>query len=98
MPFEASCMDGARVSFALHAYAATEGSGSGTVSGEEQAAALAAAAAAVLVDAGEIDLEGYGCPFPAIARFTWEQTQVIQDGAEADAFHAVVAMRCEIVS
>lgn len=97
-PFEAACMDGSRISFTLHAYAETSGTGGGTISGEEQAGALAGAAAAALIGAGEIDLADYGCPYPAIAQFTWGQTQVIQDGAEADAFHAIASFRCDVVS
>lgn len=69
-----------------------------TLSGEETAGRIAARIAAVLVDAGEIDLAEYGCPYPAIAHFTWQQTQVIQDGAEADAFHAIASFRLVVVS
>jgi len=97
-PFEAACMDGCAIDFALHAYAATDGTGGSTVSGEERAGQIAALAAGALVAAGGVDLTAYGCPYPATAHFTWEQTQVIQDGAEADAFHAVASMRCNIVS
>jgi hypothetical protein len=97
-PFEASCMDGAEIDFALHAYAATEGTGGSTVAGEERAGQIADLAVAALVNAGEVDLTDYGCPYPATAHFTWQQTQVIQDGAEADAFHAIATMRCNVVS
>lgn len=91
-------MDGNAIDFAVHAYAATDGVGVATVSGEERAGRIASLAASALVDAGEVDLTVYGCPYPATAYFTWAQTQVIQDGDEADAFHAVASMRCNIVS
>jgi len=91
-------MDGAEIDFALHAYAATEGAGGGTIAGEERAGQIADLAVSALVDAGEIDLTDYGCPYSATAHFTWLQTQVIQDGAEADAFHAIATMRCNVVS
>lgn len=97
-PFEAVCLDGNAIDLAVHVYAATEGAAGGTVSGEETAALIAARTAAVLVDAGEIDLSVYGCPYPAVAHFTWQQTQVIQDGAEADAFHAIASFRLVVVS
>lgn len=95
-PFEASCMDGREISFAAHAYAATDGNGGDTVSGEELASQIAGRVVAALLGAGEIDLEPYGALAPAVAHFTWEQTQVIQDGAEADAFHAIAAFRCNV--
>lgn len=97
-PFEASCMDGNESDLAVHAYAATEGTGAQTISGEEQATEIAARIETVLADAGEVDLTAHGCPFPATAHFTWLQTQVIQDGAEADAFHAIVQFRVNVAS
>lgn len=93
-PFDASCMTGAEVSLAVHVFAATDDDGAG----EERAAAYAARVATVLVDAGEVDLSDYGCPVPAVAQFTWERTQVIQDGIEADAFHALVFVRAAIAA
>lgn len=96
--FQASGMDGNETDFAVHAYAATIGTGGETVSGEERATAIAARVETVLASAGEVDLTDYGCPFPAIAHFEWLQTQVIQDGAEADAYHAIVSFRANVVS
>ena len=93
-PFDASCMAGAEISFAVHVFAATGDDGAG----EEQASTIAARVATVLTDAGEVDLTGYGCPVPAVAQFTWERTQVMQDATEADAFHAVVSIRAAIAA
>lgn len=93
-PFAASCLDGNTIDVAVHAYAATEGS----TSGEEQAAAIAERVAAVLSAAGEVDLAEYGCPYAATAQFEWQQTQVIQDNAEADAFHGIVTVRAAVAS
>ena len=87
-------MTGAEVSLAVHVFAATDDDGAG----EERAAAYAARVATVLVDAGEVDLSDYGCPVPAVAQFTWERTQVMQDATEADAFHAVVSIRAAIAA
>ena len=97
-PFEAACMDGNESEFAVHAYAVTEGTGGQTISGEERATEISARVETVLADAGEIDLTDYGCPFAANAYFTWLQTQVIQDGAEADAFHAIAQFRANVAS
>lgn len=97
-PFEASCMDGNETDFAVHAYAETDGTGGATVSGEERATEIAARIETVLADAGEVDLTDHGCPYPATAHFTWLSTQVIQDGAEADAFHGIVSFRANVAS
>lgn len=97
-PFEASCLDGARIDFALHCYAATSGTGAGTRSGEEVASNLAALAVGVLIDAGEIDLTAHGSPVPAKVQFTWTQTQVIADAGEADAFHAIASMVAHVAA
>lgn len=97
-PFEASGMNGAEVGFAVHSYAATTGEGGATVAGEELAHLIAARVEIVLASAAPVDLAPHGCLFPATAHFTWEQTQVIQDGAEADAFHAITTFRANVVS
>lgn len=95
--FEASCMDGNAIDLAVHGYAATDGTGAQTIAGEEQAATIARRVAAVL-DGAEVDLTTYGCPYPATAYFTWLQTQVIQDNAEADEFHSIASFRLNIAS
>lgn len=97
-PFEASCLDGARIDFALHCYAATGGTGAGTRSGEEVARELSVFAVGALVAAGEIDLTAYGCPVPAKVQFTWVRTQVIADASEADAFHAIAFVVAHVVA
>lgn len=96
-PFSASCMDGNEIDVAVHAYAATDGTGAQTIAGEERATEIAGRVAAVL-DGATVDLQAHGCPYPATAHFTWQQTQVIQDGAEADAFHAIISIRLNIAS
>lgn len=96
--FEASCMDGNETDFAVHGYAETDGTGPQTISGEERATEIADRIVVALVGAGEIDLTANGCPYPATAYFTWQQTEVIQDGLEADAFHAIVSMQANVVS
>lgn len=96
-PFSASCMDGCNVVFAGHAYAETTGEGAETVQGEPRAKEIAARMVDALL-AAPLDLEAHGCPYPAIAHVTWTDTQVIQDGSEADRFHAIVGFDVTISS
>ena len=95
-PFLASCLDGSTIDFAGHAYAETTGTGTGTVQGEVLASDIAGAMVAAL--GLPIDLAPFGCPWPAVAHVTWQQTQVIQDGNEADRFHAIVAFEATVSS
>lgn len=100
-PFGASCLDGSAISVAVHAYAETTGEGDGTVGGEDMALAIVAAVVSVLGgDQGaEIDLQELGeCPYPARAYISWTATQVVQDGAEADAFHAWATFTITVAS
>lgn len=97
-PFDASCMAGHQIDVAVHCYAKTSGTGGSTISGEEQAGAMARRVVAVLLGAGDVDLTGFGAPADSTAHFTWLTTQVIQDGAEADAFHAIVSLRVNVVA
>lgn len=89
VPFGASGLDGSSTTVAIHAYAETTGEGDDTVSGEDMAAAINRVVAAVLggEDGCEIDLTEYGCPFPAVAHISWTGSQVVQDNADASAFH-----------
>lgn len=95
-PFTASCLDGATITVAVHVYAETTGEGDDTVGGEELAQRIAANVAAVLE--GSYDLADTDCPWPATAHFAWTGTQVIQDGADADAFHGIVSFDVTVSS
>lgn len=90
-PFGAACVDGSSTSVAVHAYAETSGEGVATVNGSTRASEIVSA----IVDAlggetgADIDLQALSlCPYPARAHITWTGSQCVQDGAEADAFHA----------
>lgn len=75
LPLRASGMDGAVAAFSAHAFALGPG--------EDAAAAIAAALARAL--------DGRVLPLPAgKAVMVWTRTQILRDGAEADAWHAVV--------
>lgn len=90
-PFLATCLDGAAVSLAVHAYAETTGEGDDTKPGEDMALGILAACVAVLggEEGAEVPLQGLtDCPYPATAYVSWTGSQVVQDGADASAFHA----------
>lgn len=96
-PFTASCLDGATVSFAGHAYAETTGEGDQTVQGELLASDIAQRMAEAI--SAPLDLAALvDCPYPAVAHVTWTGTQVIQDGSEADRFHAIVSFDVTVSS
>jgi len=96
-PFAASCLNGSATTVAIHGYAQTEGDGAETKSGEDTALLINAAIEAAL-DGATIELDDYGCPYPATAHYTCVGSQVIQDGSEADKFHGFVSFRITVSS
>jgi len=101
LPFGASGLDGCTVSVAIHAYAETTGEGDDTVPGEDMATSIIAVVVAVLggENGAEIDLQELAdCPYPAKAHVTWTGSQVMQDGTEADAFHAWATFTITVVT
>lgn len=100
-PFSAGCLDGSSTAFAVHSFAETTGTGAQTVGGEARAHALVAWAASVL-GGGEhaltVDLQTYGCPFPAVAHIEWTGTQVFADGLGTDAFHGIATFTATVSS
>lgn len=98
VPFGASCLDGSTTTFAIHAYAETDGEGAGTVAGERRAHDLAAWAASV-IGGLSVDLAADSdCPYAATAHFEWTGTQVFSDGLGTDAFHAIATFSASVVS
>lgn len=93
--FEASCLDGSVLNVAVHVYARTSGSGLATVPGEDFAEQAVAAIAAAL---GGKSIGLVGAPAPATAHFHCTGAQVIQDGADADAFHGFALFRITVSS
>jgi len=94
--FSASCLDGSIVEFAGHAFAETDGQGGETVMGATHAGEIAQAMCDALAE--PVRLEPYGCPYPAMAYPLWIRTQVIQDGTEADRFHAIISFEATVSS
>lgn len=94
VPFAAACLEGATIDVAVHAYAAT----TDEAGGEDLASAIARVVANVL-HGRALPLDGASdCPVAATAFFEWQRTQVIQDGADADAFHAIVQFSISVSS
>lgn len=94
IPITASCVDGQEITFALHGFAKPRLNGSGQVveTAEDHAARIGAAMAKAL-DGKLLPLDtGHK------ARIRWTGSQLLQDGAEADAFHTIQNFRARIIS
>lgn len=99
-PFLASGLDGSSTSVAVHAYAETTGEGDDTVAGFDAASDLIAWVVAVLggEEGAEVSLADTDCPYPATAYIHWTGSQVVQDGADASAFHAFATFDISVSS
>lgn len=82
-PIFGQCAKGGEVLTAMHAFSK---GGPNSESAEDHVQRIAAAIEAAL-DRQSIDLA------PGRARLLWDGTQVLQDGDEAGAYHAVVTLR-----
>lgn len=85
IPITGSCLDGCEIVVAVHGFAKPRYSAGGamTETAEDHAARIGAAIAAAL-DKRRLTLDaGYK------ARTRWTGSQLLQDGAEADAYHTV---------
>ena len=84
LPVRAACVDGSEITFAVHAFSKGRGpSGAQTVTAEDDAARIGAQVAVVL-DGKRLPIDG------GEARIRWTGSQLIMDGAEADAFHSII--------
>jgi len=92
VPFRASGLDSSTVRFAGHAFTKPllNAQGAMLATAEDQAHKMAAVIAAAL-DGAVLALEG-----GMKATLTWLGSSVIQDGDEADAWHAVVNISADI--
>ena len=82
-PIFGQCANGGEITTAFHVFSK---GGPDSESAEDHAQRIAAAVEAAL-DKQSIDLA------PGRARVLWDGTQVLQDGDEAGAFHAIVSVR-----
>ena len=94
-PFLASCLDGSEISVRVHNYTETTGEGDETIPGEDMAHAINRVVAGAL-DGATLELEGLD--YPATAHIEWTGSQVLQDGADADAFHGIVSLTITVSS
>jgi hypothetical protein len=90
-PIRASCVNGRVVTVAVHGFSkgVKDGAGAQTVTAEDHAGLIG--------DAIENSLDGRHLPITGgTAKVRWTGSQLLQDGAEADAYHVVVnfQVRC----
>ena len=93
VPVKASCVNGCELTGAAHGFSKGRWDGDQLLETAEDHAARIGAAMASALDGQRLALEGGGT-----ARFTWTGSQVIIDGAEASAFHAIVSFRVRVIA
>ena len=87
VPLRATCLDGARISFTLHAFAKGE---------DESAVDELAAAIVASLDGVSLPLEA---PYPArLSNVRWTATTTIRDSDEATGWHAIISMEATVTS
>lgn len=87
VPLRASCLDGAEHTIAIHAFAKQRKQGQSAVETAEDHAARIGAAIARALDARTLTVDG------GKLKVNWRGSQLLIDGDERDAFHAVVNFR-----
>lgn len=93
-PIRASCVDGQEITVAFHGFAKARHNGAGGMleTAEDHAARIGAQMARTL-DRRRVTLPG-----GHIAKITWTGSQLLQDGAERDAFHTLQTFRIRVIS
>lgn len=91
-PITASCVDGSEITVALHGFAKPRSLAGQIVETAEDHAARIGAAIARALDKRCLAL-GFGT-----ARVRWRSSQLLQDGAEADAYHHISNFRVRVIS
>jgi Protein of unknown function (DUF3168) len=93
LPIRATCVDGNQGNFAVHGFAKPRDiDGTIVETAEDHAARLGAAIASAL-DRKVLVLDG-----GQRARLTWTGSQLLLDGAEADAFHTVQSFGVRVLA
>lgn len=93
VPLRATCLDGNEITVALHGFAKARKNAAGAMleTAEDHAGRLGAALASAL-DGRRLDIpRGH-------AKIRWTGSQLLVDGAEADAFHVVVNLRIQCLT
>lgn len=93
VPIRASCVDGGEITVAFHGFGKARLNGSSQVieTAEDHAARIGAAMAAAL-DGKVLTIPG------GTAKVRWTGSQLLQDGAESDAFHTVQNFRVRCIT
>ena len=92
-PLTAACVDGNDMIFAVHAFAKPRTDGGTVVETAEDHCARIGAFVASALDRKVLDLDG-----GLRARVRWTGCQLMQDGAEADAYHSVQNFRVRVLA
>jgi hypothetical protein len=92
VPIRATCIDGCEITVALHGFAKPRYAGDVMIETAEDHAARLSAAIAAAVDGQRLTIPGGN----AGVRHTG--SQLLVDGAEADAFHCVVNLRVRCIT
>lgn len=95
VPIRAACVDGSEIAAAFHAFAKPRMDGADLVESAEDFAARIGAAVVLSLDRQRLDLD---TPYPAAALWAWRNSQLLQDGAEADAWHWIGNFRVRVIS
>jgi hypothetical protein len=93
LPLRATCLDGVEITVAVHGFAKARlnSAGAKIETGEDHAGRLGAALAKAL-DRARLPLpRGH-------SKIQWTGSQLLIDGAEADAFHCVVNLRIRCIT
>jgi len=93
LPIRSACVDGTEVTVAIHSFARARMVGSQMMETAEDHAARIGAAVARALDGKRPELPGGG-----YLRISYRGSQLLIDGAEADAFHHIVNFRCRAIT
>ncbi|MET3710411.1 hypothetical protein ABIC65_001091 [Sphingomonas trueperi] len=92
VPIRATCLDGSEITVAIHGFAKPRYVGGAMVETAEDHAGRIGAAIARALDGQNLEIP------QGRAKVRWTGSQLLVDGAEADAFHCVVNLRVRCVT
>jgi hypothetical protein len=92
IPIDLSCVAGASVTFLLHGFAKDRKQGAAVVETAEDHAARIGSSLKSAIHNRRIPVEG------TTARMTVRSARLIQDGDEADAYHAILSVEARVLA
>jgi hypothetical protein len=95
IPIRSACVDGSEIAAAFHAFAKPRYVGSALVESAEDHVARIGAAITRSLDRQRLVLDA---SYPGTALWIWRNSQLMQDGAEADAWHWIGNFRVRVIS